>query len=75
MPEILSQPPAPTTEAEQPKLLTKYEAARKASINPRTLENWVKAGRFPKPVRIGTRTVRWRPEDVDIWLKSLATAE
>lgn len=32
-----------------------------------TLWKWIRAGKFPKPVRLGTRTVAWRDEDLRAW--------
>ena len=31
-------------------------------------------GRFPSPVRIGTKAVRWRAADVQGWIDSLPSA-
>jgi predicted DNA-binding transcriptional regulator AlpA len=33
-------------------------------VTDRTLRNWVKADRFPKPLPIGRRRLFWRREDV-----------
>lgn len=35
-----------------------------------TLWVWIKAGRFPAPVKIGPRVTAWRVEDVRAWLSS-----
>lgn len=32
-------------------------------------------GKFPQPVRIGSRAVRWRKSDVTAWMASLHTAK
>lgn len=34
---------------------------------------WVTAGTFPKPTRIGRRAVRWRTDDVEVWLHQTAS--
>jgi predicted DNA-binding transcriptional regulator AlpA len=34
----------------------------------------VNTGRFPRPVRVGRRAVRWRTSDLDTWLESLGPA-
>lgn len=34
----------------------------------------VKAGRFPKPVKIGSRAVAWRRSEVHAWLSSREVA-
>jgi prophage regulatory protein len=28
----------------------------------------MKAGKFPKPVRLGARAIGWRVEDIDAWI-------
>ena len=35
-----------------------------------TLWKWIRAGKFPKPVRLGTRTVAWRDQDLRAWAAS-----
>jgi prophage regulatory protein len=35
---------------------------------------WVKAGRAPKPVRLGPGIVAWRASDIDIFAASFGTA-
>ncbi|MDT3669518.1 MAG: AlpA family phage regulatory protein [Aromatoleum sp.] len=35
-----------------------------------TLWRWVKAGKFPKPVKLSGRVSAWRVEDVRAWLKN-----
>ena len=52
------------------KLLTKTDAAEVMGCSIRTLENWIAAGQFPRPVKIGPRLVRWRPEDLQEWVES-----
>ena len=35
----------------------------------------VKAGRFPKPVKLGPRTTAWRAEDIRLLVQRLGSAE
>ena len=35
--------------------------------NRTTLRRWVKAGRFPRPVKLGPNTVAWRVKEVEQW--------
>jgi prophage regulatory protein len=35
-----------------------------------TLWAWVKAGKFPEPVKLGPRTTVWRVADVRAWLEN-----
>jgi prophage regulatory protein len=34
----------------------------------------IQAGRFPQPVRVGERAVRWRCEDIEAWMAALLPA-
>jgi len=35
-----------------------------------TLHNLARAGGFPRPVKLGIRSVAWRASDVDAWIES-----
>lgn len=37
-----------------------------------TIYDWVKAGRFPKPLQIGARAMAWDEAEVAAWQQSLA---
>lgn len=50
-------------------LLTLKEAATRIGISPQTLMNWRSRNYGPPSARIGGR-VRYRPEDIDNWIKS-----
>jgi prophage regulatory protein len=39
------------------------------------LHEQVKAGKFPRPVRLGERAVGWRQSDVEAWLESREHAQ
>jgi len=54
--------------AELPALSTKKQTAAWAGTSTRNIELLVAAGRFPKPIRIGTRP-RWRRSDLLSWLE------
>lgn len=41
-------------------------------ISASTLWQWVREGKFPKPVKIGPRTTAWRVEDVRAYLEKVA---
>lgn len=47
-------------------LLTKTDLCARLSISPRTVENMVKAGNFPPPVRIG-KYVYWSSIAITKW--------
>jgi prophage regulatory protein len=39
--------------------------ARYGDVSTATLYEWMKRGRFPRPVRIGARMVAWDEDDLD----------
>jgi len=49
-------------------LLTIEDVSRLVKIATRTLRRFDSAGRMPKPIRCGTRIVRWRTEDIAHWI-------
>ncbi|MGC8505006.1 MAG: helix-turn-helix transcriptional regulator [Acidithiobacillus sp.] len=57
-----------------PRLLTKADLCDQLTISPRTLENMVKAGDFPPPVRIG-KHVYWSQKAVTAWQQRLFSAQ
>ena len=50
-------------------LVTKREVAEMLGVNPWTVWELSRTGRFPKPVRIGTKSVRWRLSAVRQWIE------
>jgi prophage regulatory protein len=42
-------------------------------ISSSTLWEWIRIGKFPKPVKLGLRTTAWRVEDVRSYLEQVAT--
>ncbi len=55
-----------------PQLLTKSDLTTRLNISLRTIENMVKAGDFPPPVRIG-KYVYWSEVAVTRWRQKLFT--
>jgi excisionase family DNA binding protein len=54
-----------------PQLLTRKEAADYIGVKPGTLAVWACTHRQSIPfLKIGTKTVRYRREDLDAWLAS-----
>lgn len=41
--------------------------------SPASIWRWVKAGRFPSPVKIGPNTTAWRVGDLRAWLRGQTT--
>ena len=54
-----------------PNMLIGYnEIARRLGVDRITVWKWVRAGRFPAPLRIG-RARRWKESTVDEWINNL----
>ena len=63
--------------ADVPRLLTVKDLAQILNVNERTCWRLARLaedghGDFPKPLRIGPQTVRWRLSDVDAYIAALA---
>ncbi len=56
------------TQQEVGRLLTEQELAEHFNVEPTLLERQRKAGYGPPFIRIGPRTIRYRPEDAVQWL-------
>ena len=59
----------------EPKLHRLAEVQELTRLSKSTLYRQIRAGTFPKPVRIGERAVAWRADDVDEWLKTRKEAD
>ncbi|HCB1239863.1 MULTISPECIES: helix-turn-helix transcriptional regulator [Klebsiella] len=52
-------------------LISKIDVLKLYPVSRATLDRQVKAGIFPKPLRIGARRVAWRLEDVETHIEKL----
>jgi len=52
-------------------LMDVKEVMELVTLSRTTIYRKVKAGEFPAPKRLGSRTMRWKREDVLTWLESL----
>lgn len=51
-------------------LLDRQQLAKALGYSPWTIDDWVRKGLFPKPMKLGPgRTQKWRLVDVKIWIK------
>jgi len=57
------------------RLWTLRDVARRVNVNTRTVERWVSDGTLPKPIRVGNRCNRWRPEDIEAALKKMSEGQ
>ena len=53
-----------------PALLNKRQAAAYTSLSQRTLERLAASGEL-QGRRIGSRTIRYRKQDIDVWIEGL----
>jgi len=51
----------------KPRLLDKWEVEDVTSLDITTIYRKIKAGDFPKPLRVGRRRVAWRQSDITAW--------
>lgn len=64
----------PMRAAQVGELLDKASLCERLNISPRTVENMVKAGTFPPPVRVG-KFVYWSEVAVATWQRRLFAAQ
>lgn len=64
----------PVVPGQLAELLDKASLCERLNISPRTLENMVKAGTFPPPVRVG-KYVYWSEVAVRSWQRRLFAAQ
>jgi len=52
-------------------LLRLSDVSTLLGISRSTIYNWISNGRFPSPVKVSERAVRWRAEDLAAWRRDL----
>ena len=50
------------------RLLTRPEVETRCGIARSTIYRLMRAGRFPEPLRVGPRAVRWPASEIEEWL-------
>jgi prophage regulatory protein len=70
----MSQLPTPVNSLSVTPLLGKHELCERLTVSERTIENMVKAGSFPPPVRVG-KHVFWSEAAVRKWQERLFAAQ
>lgn len=58
----------------KPRAVQKKEVLAALGISSPTLYRLIKAGLFPKPMKIGAKMSRWLESDIDDYLESANTA-
>lgn len=56
-------------------LLRRPEVEARTGIRRSTLYDWIKQGKFPRPVKLGERIVAWRESDINGWLESRVSVD
>lgn len=60
--------------AQRSQLLDTSHVADLLGVTPRTVRRYIaEEPTFPRPIRITARTLRWRAQDIDIWLSTQTT--
>lgn len=54
------------------RLLRLQDVLARTGLSKSTIYRMVGAQTFPKPVKVGGKTVRWRESDIDGWMSQLA---
>ena len=52
------------------RVLRLKEVRHKTGLGRSTIYRWMDEGKFPKPVRLGARSVAWIEHEIDEWLMS-----
>ena len=52
------------------RLLTRREVEARCGLSRSSLYRLMRAGRFPEPIRVGVRAVRWPSSEIETWLAS-----
>lgn len=65
--------PAPPVRLEFPAeaLLRMSDVRKMCGLSPSTVYQMMRDGRFPKPLQLGLRSVRWRMRDIEAWQAGL----
>ena len=53
------------------KLLKIEEVIEKTTLGKSSIFDYVKKGKFPRPVKVGERAVAWKDDEIDEWISNL----
>jgi len=68
MAKTAKTPPAPPTPLDRRPLLDVNQVKTWLGCSDRVIYRWLAEGRFPEPLRVSRRFVRWRPADIDSFI-------
>ena len=57
------------------RLMRLADVEDRVGIRRSAIYRWMNDGRFPKPLRVGPRAVRWRESVVQEWIDGLQTTK
>jgi hypothetical protein len=66
--EVAARPPAPSPVGVRAELIWPATAAERLSVNAKVLERWRGTGAGPDFVRLSSKTIRYRPADLDAFV-------
>jgi prophage regulatory protein len=66
--------PGPARDPSRERLLRLHDVVRSVALGKTAIWDRVRAGRFPKPVRIGVRAVAWLESEVQAWIAARIAA-
>ena len=55
------------------RFLSTQQVLDKTTLSRAALKKRVRAGNFPKPIRLGHRTIVWLESELDAWMDALAS--
>ena len=47
---------------------TRQQLEKLFKVSPATIYRWIKEGKFPAPIHLGTNMVRWKASDIEVWI-------
>lgn len=54
------------------RLLSQEQICEQFNVSGMTVIRWVDSGQFPKPLMFGSRVMRWRQSDVEVFISRAA---
>ena len=55
-------------------ILREKEVCEYISVTRAVLNTWRREGTFPSPIRLGTKAIGWKRQDIDNWIESRPSA-
>ena len=52
------------------RLLRREEVEQRCALGRTSVYRLMRSGRFPEPLKVGPRAVRWRESEIEAWMES-----